>query len=105
MEKWERSKVFWITEDEEWMKEANANEQLSKAIANTDNEESKAVIENFLRRKDLSAVTKSEESLGCLLAQLDTCDAELEKHIRTFNSSYQRILQVLTKLQDRIMIV
>jgi chromosome segregation ATPase len=203
---WGRSELFWNDEDEKWMKEATANKQLSEAIANTDHEGSKAVIEDFLKRKHLpaysqlsteaietyvneeivkaevkrseqlksrrnqikryakqisklkdvtekwrelvknhiggveqkviktmdmlglklekisslkdqvkelqsaaedfgSAVTTSEESLENMRAQLDSCDAELRKHIQTFNSSYQQILRALTKLQDRIRIV
>ena len=55
--------------------------------------------------KDLgSALTKSGESLDIILAKLDCCDAELRKHIETFNSSYQQIIRSLTKLQYRIKI-
>lgn len=205
-EDWGRSRMFWNAEDEEWKGEASANQQLSGAIANIDHEGSKAVIEDFLRRKSLPAysqlsteaieayaneeivnaevkrseqlksrhnqikhyakqiselkrvtekwrdlvnnhvhgikqnvlkamdmlglkvekissledqvkelqsavehlglaITTSEESLESIFAQLDSCDAELHKHIQTFNSSYQQILRALTKLQDRIAIL
>ena len=204
-ERWGQSQIFWNKEDEEWMREASANQQLSEAVANTDREESKAVIENFLQRRNLSAYTqlsteaietyakeeivkaevkrsqqlkshrnqiklyakniselkvviekwrdfvnnhvdsvkqkivkameelglkmekissinkqveklqsalkdlgsaliKSGESLDIILAKLDCCDAELQKHIETFNSSYQQIIRSLTKLQYRIKI-